>query len=142
MEFVAIWIVCGIIGSIIGNPKGLGCAGFVVGVLLGPLGVIIMVVLALVGDSREKRQCPFCKKMINREATVCPFCREKQQLRMCPFCKEMIHPEFTVCPNCQEEQPLTTCSSCDKMIHCEFTVCPFCKSEQLVSEYPQSSGKE
>lgn len=42
MEFVIIgvWLVCGIVGRIVGSQKGAGTLGAVLGLLLGPLGVI------------------------------------------------------------------------------------------------------
>ena len=40
MEFVLLWLLCGFIAGIIGSKKGEGCVGFIVGVLLGPFGIL------------------------------------------------------------------------------------------------------
>lgn len=53
MGFVVIWIVCGLIGAVIGSTKRMGAfAGLVLGFLLGPIGVIV----ALVMPSRSPLQ--------------------------------------------------------------------------------------
>ncbi len=38
-------LLCGIIGAAIGSPKGIGGAGLLLGLLFGPLGVLIVAVL-------------------------------------------------------------------------------------------------
>lgn len=43
--FIIIWVVCGLIGGAIGSGKNLGCAGFMLGVLLGPVGIIVIAVM-------------------------------------------------------------------------------------------------
>lgn len=43
--FVFVWIVCGVLGAMIGSNKRMGgVLGFVLGVLLGPLGVIVVAI--------------------------------------------------------------------------------------------------
>jgi hypothetical protein len=72
MEFVLIvgWLACGLIAASIGQRKGEGCGAFIVGVLLGPLGIL----LALVSKGNRKT-CPFCKELIHKDAVVCPRCQ-------------------------------------------------------------------
>ena len=42
MSFFIIWICLGIVGAMISSNKGnSGCAGFLLGVLLGPIGLLI-----------------------------------------------------------------------------------------------------
>lgn len=67
---VLIWIACGVVAAIIGSRKGEGCAAFFIGIILGPIGIL----LAL-GSSGNRRPCPFCKEMIHKEAVVCPHCQ-------------------------------------------------------------------
>lgn len=69
MEFVVIWVLCGIAGSMIGARKGLGCEGFALGVLLGPIGLLIAALMQ--GD---RRPCPFCRELVRDGAAVCPHC--------------------------------------------------------------------
>ena len=85
MEWVVIWIICGIICTVVAQGKGRdGCGWFALGILLGPLGIILALVVsadhkaqekkALAGDSRK---CPACAELIKREATKCRFCGEE-----------------------------------------------------------------
>jgi hypothetical protein len=70
MEWVFIWLACGVIAGIIGAQKGAGCASFAFGVLLGPIGVIIVLV-----SPGNRVKCPFCQKYIDPQAKVCPYCQ-------------------------------------------------------------------
>lgn len=70
MEFLIFWIICGIVAGMIGSGKGQGCFGFIIGFLLGPIGIII----ALISKGNRK-QCPYCKEYINKDATRCPKCQ-------------------------------------------------------------------
>ena len=70
MGFVFLWLVCGVVAAMIGSKKGEGCAGFIFGVLLGPIGILIAVL-----SSGNRKSCPSCKEMINKQAKVCPHCQ-------------------------------------------------------------------
>ena len=76
MAIVLIWIICGVIAGIIGSSKGAGCAGTALGLLLGPFGIIIILVM-----SGNQKECPHCRKKIHPDATVCPYCQKKQPPR-------------------------------------------------------------
>ncbi len=73
MGFVVFWLLCGVVSAMIGEKKGEGCLGFFFGLLLGPIGIVI----ALLSKGNRK-VCPFCKELINRDATVCPKCQRDQ----------------------------------------------------------------
>lgn len=75
MIFLIIWIVCGILGAVIGSNKGVGCLGAILGFVLGPLGLLIVVVT----PDETRVECPFCREKINKAAVVCPHCRNPQQ---------------------------------------------------------------
>lgn len=45
MEIVMIWVVCAVVGAMIGANKGQDVSGMVWPILLGPLGVIIVLAL-------------------------------------------------------------------------------------------------
>ena len=70
MIFAILWLLCGFIGMMIGSKKGEGCGGFMLGVLLGPIGVIIIMLVR-----GQRKPCLACKELINKKATVCPHCR-------------------------------------------------------------------
>lgn len=72
MDWVVIWFICGIISAMIGSRKGEGCGAFIIGVLLGPFGILITIF-----SKGNRKECPFCKELIHREATVCPNCQRE-----------------------------------------------------------------
>lgn len=43
---LAVWFACAFIGLLFGNAKGKGAAGFFLGLFLGPIGVLIIAVVA------------------------------------------------------------------------------------------------
>ncbi len=69
MEYILIWSVLGIIAAFIAQSKGKSFAAwFVLGVLFGPLAIIIVAL-------SSGTQCPYCKKGIDAKAIVCPYCQ-------------------------------------------------------------------
>lgn len=64
----ATWCVCGILGGVIASAKDAGVAGFLVGALFGPLGVIAAFAL----DGRP--QCEKCRTRLDTRASICPQC--------------------------------------------------------------------
>lgn len=72
MEWILVLVICGIIASILGSRKGIGTSAFFFGLILGPLGVILVLF------SKGKRvACPFCDKLIYMASTVCPHCEKE-----------------------------------------------------------------
>jgi len=70
VDWGIVWIGCAIGATILGAQKGNTLVGLVLGMLLGPLGLLLV---ALAKDN--KRECPQCRERIHREANVCPHCR-------------------------------------------------------------------
>ena len=71
MEIVIIWLICGVIAAMIASQRQAGCLGFILGVLLGPFGIIAAFFIG-------GKQCLFCKSKIDTSATVCPKCQKQQ----------------------------------------------------------------
>jgi len=97
--FIGLWILCGIIGSMIGSKKGQGCLGFVLGFLLGPIGIIIEIV-----NKGDRRICPHCRELINKDASVCPKCQSK--LKEPVLKKIMPTHEFTITKKINRDNPV------------------------------------
>lgn len=85
MEFILIWIICGVIAAAIGSSNGEnGCSWFGIGIILGPLGVILSFFAkgkeqkerekAKKGYSSIYKVCPMCAEIIKKEAIVCKHC--------------------------------------------------------------------
>ena len=83
MLLVAFWVVCGLAGGSVTRGKGRGGApGYLLGFLLGPLGLLIAVVLprneagveAAALESGARRRCPQCAELVRREAVKCRHC--------------------------------------------------------------------
>jgi len=60
-----------IIGGLIGAKNNSIAAGVVLGLLLGPLGVLLMVMTL----NNKRRECPYCYEVINNKALKCPHCQ-------------------------------------------------------------------
>jgi len=67
-----IWLILGpLIGAAIGQKKGRAGAGFFFGLLLGPIGWLIV---AVGPDITSGRMCPACKGKVPEGATKCMHC--------------------------------------------------------------------
>lgn len=69
MEWVILWLICAFVAAAIGAKKGEGGSGFVMGLVLGPLGVAIAL-----ASSGNTRKCPYCAERVLKEALVCKHC--------------------------------------------------------------------
>lgn len=83
-----IWVLPIFVAASIGNPKGR--AGWLYGILLGWLGVLLVALLppkphVVVALEKEReletthRECPWCREPMRREASVCPHCRHESE---------------------------------------------------------------
>lgn len=73
-------IAMAFIGLIIGKSKERGCAGFFLGLLLGPIGWIIVACL-----SDDRPRCPECLGIVNDYAKKCQNCGTELPLKAEPL---------------------------------------------------------
>ncbi len=69
MGYIIFFIACAFIGTAIGENKGRGITGLILGLLLGPLGCIIIYFIP-----GNRVNCPHCKSLVSPKATTCPGC--------------------------------------------------------------------
>ena len=62
----------GVAAAFVGGRKGHAFAGFLTGVVLGPLGLLSLYCL------KSRYLCAYCRQPIPREATVCRHCGRDQ----------------------------------------------------------------
>jgi hypothetical protein len=53
----------------------------------------------LLQELEDPKECPVCKKRVEKDFLVCPSCRT-QLKRLCSYCKRTLHPKWSVCPYC------------------------------------------
>ena len=65
------WIILfGGAGILLGRMRGHPIFGFFIGVVMGPLGLIIILL-----SRNDRFKCHACKMPVERDASICPHCR-------------------------------------------------------------------
>jgi hypothetical protein len=130
MTVFIIWVICAVISGAIGSAKGRTGMGWGLGILLGPLGLLIVAVVpaevknveAAAVQSGEGKKCPYCAEIVKAEAIVCKHCGRDLpaiQVSETPIENPAAIPvaqkiENWVCPDCATNNPLnkSICQNC------------------------------
>ncbi len=119
LTFVGL-LVCGLVGALITSSKQGGCAGFLLGFLFGPIGILIAAVMAnqsqIRQDTNLRYPCPYCAELILRDAKVCRFCgRDVEPLANATLVSPLqLNRDYMRCPVCQRKNRVGTlrCENC------------------------------
>jgi len=92
---LGIWIMSAFIGFLVGSNKGKGGTGFLLGLLLGVVGVIIVLVLSPSPEFQAKhdREVEAAGAKLAGDPTL-------PSLRSCPWCAESIQTAAVLCKHC------------------------------------------
>lgn len=90
---LVISIICGMVTNAIATNKGRSGAWFFVGLLFGPIGILVALIISKDSDelgrqgveTGDNRKCPFCAEIIKAEAKICRFCQKELSLRPEPI---------------------------------------------------------
>ena len=95
---VPLWLYfLGAIGRRIGSGKGHARAGWWLGLLLGPIGWLIVALIGPSSDSQAQqavRNTMAVESALSADSRACPWCAEKikTSARLCRYCNREIEP--------------------------------------------------
>jgi hypothetical protein len=68
------WLLSALVARSFASDRGRARAGFFLGLVYGPLGVVMALLLS------SAASCPFCYEPVHGKATICPHCRSTLSL--------------------------------------------------------------
>lgn len=108
------WLVCAAVAAIVGSARNAGGKGFLLGLLLGPLGILA----AFAIDGRE--QCPHCGGRLNGRPQLCQHCQSHLDWPTLPGGGQLTGEFGLRCSRCKHELPLSLESAGERV------ECPAC----------------
>jgi hypothetical protein len=70
--YLGVWLLMGVVGCALGSCRQRAFDGFILGVLLGPIGWVLILLL----DHRG-RKCPACLGVVPQQARRCQHCGDE-----------------------------------------------------------------
>lgn len=104
MEFL-LWIACAFIGAMVMSPHNKAGRGFLLGLILGPVGLLI----AIIWRWNLGSATPAAPLVVASDGTVQPAPPITRAERDCPHCAERILTAAKVCKHCgRDVNPIST----------------------------------
>jgi len=75
------WLFFALLGAVLGRERGRVNEGLLLGLLLGPIGILITLLLparAVRGRNQGVKKCPYCGTEMNVKEMECPSCGRGQ----------------------------------------------------------------
>lgn len=71
--YLLVWLASVVGATYVGSKKGSPFGALFLGVMLGPVGLII----TILSGSSNRISCPHCAEKIMKKAKVCPHCQRE-----------------------------------------------------------------